>query len=136
MIFILRIFGIVSILLSTSGFIILFDFRGNEESLSPLKNEITAEYFPTDTSLILVYNSSMGEANAVIKKKGNKYVLDLRIDDFFFVQTIYVQNDTVYLTKLDQEIEVFLFISSGASVTYNRPYLRFPFPLKKIDTWT
>jgi hypothetical protein len=97
---------------------------------------IGPNYFPTDPKLKLVYNSSMGEAYAVIKRKGNNYVMDLRNDDFYFIQTVHVANDTVFLTKLDQEVDVFLFISSSASVTYNRPYLRFPFPLKNNDSWT
>ena len=98
--------------------------------------EIGPDYYPIDPSLKLVYNSSLGEASAVIKKENNNFIMDLRNDDFFFVQTVYVENDTVYLTKLDQEVDVFLFISSGSSVTYNRPYLRFPFPLKNNDSWT
>ena len=97
---------------------------------------IGSNYFPTDPSLKLIYNSSMGEAYAVIKRKGNNYVMDLRNDDFYFIQTVHVANDTVFLTKLEQEVDVFLFISSSASVTYNRPYLRFPFPLKNNDSWT
>ncbi len=96
---------------------------------------IGTDYFPTDSSLKLSYNSSMGEAQAIIKQVGNNYIMDLRNDDFFFVQTVYVENDTVYLTKLDQEVDVFLFISSGSSITYNRPYLRFPFPLSINDNW-
>ncbi|MDH3267774.1 MAG: hypothetical protein OEM46_02855 [Ignavibacteria bacterium] len=99
------------------------------------KVEIGPDYYPIDPSLKLVYNSSLGEASAVIKKEGNNFIMDLRNDDFFFVQTVYVENDTVYMTKLDQEVDVFLFISSGSSVTYNRPYLRFPFPLSINDNW-
>jgi hypothetical protein len=98
--------------------------------------EIGPDYYPIDPALKLVYSSSLGEASAVIKKEGNNFIMDLRNDDFFFVQTVYVENDTIYLTKLDQEVDVFLFISSGSSVTYNRPYLRFPFPLKNNDSWT
>jgi hypothetical protein len=96
---------------------------------------IGLEYFPTNTALKLVYSSSMGEAYAEIKKKGKSYVMDLRNDDFYFIQTVHVENDTIFLTKLEQEVDVFLFISSSSSVTYNRPYLRFPFPLQKNDTW-
>jgi len=98
--------------------------------------KIGPEYFPTDPKLKLVYNSSMGEAYAVIKQKGNNFIMDLRNDDFYFVQTVFVENDTIFLTKLEQEVDVFLFISSSASVTYSRPYLRFPFPLKINDSWT
>ena len=109
------------------------DWQGNL-GLPALK-EYSSEYFPVDPSLKLVYNSSFGEAHSVIKKKGNNYILDLRNDDFFFVQTVQVENDTVYLTKLDQEVDVFLFISAGVAVTYDHLYLRFPFLLKTKDNW-
>lgn len=98
--------------------------------------EISKDYFPVDPSLKLAYNSSMGEAYAKIKKNGSSYIMDLRNDDFYFIQTVYVENDTIFLTKLDQNVDVFLFISSSTTVTYNRPYLRFPFPLKNNDSWT
>jgi hypothetical protein len=106
------------------------------EKLEPaLTKEITTDYFPTDTLLKLSYNSSMGDAEAVIKQVGKNFIMDLRNDDFYFVQTVHVENDTIFLTKLDQEVDVFLFISSSSSVTYNRPYLRFPFPLSINDNW-
>ncbi len=96
---------------------------------------IGTEYFLMDTTLKLVYYSSLGEAYASVKKVADSYVMDLSNDKFYFIQTVYVENDTIFLTKLDQKVDVFLFISSKTSVTYNRPYLRFPFPLKKDDTW-
>jgi len=111
------------------------DNKSNRNQKNHSGLQIGSDYFPTDPSLKLSYNSSMGDAEAVIKQVGNNFVMDLRNDDFFFVQTIHVENDTIFLTKLDQEVDVFLFISSGSSVTYNRPYLRFPFPLSINDEW-
>jgi hypothetical protein len=133
-----KIFLLVSVLLffvvlNSDAFSHFYDTQLNS-NLDEIN--IGSNYFPTDPSLKLIYNSSMGEAYAVIKRKGNNYVMDLRNDDFYFIQTVHVANDTVFLTKLDQEVDVFLFISSSASVTYNRPYLRFPFPLKNNDSWT
>jgi hypothetical protein len=107
----------------------------NDVGINSVSGEITTEYFPANTSLKLYYESSMGDAIATIKKVGNNYIMDLRNDDFYFMQTVYFQNDTVYLTKLDQKVDVFLFISSKSIVTYNRPYLRFPFPLNNNDDW-
>jgi len=97
---------------------------------------IGSDYFPIDPSLKLTYNSSMGEAYSSVQKEGDDYILNLQNDDFFFVQTIYMQNDTVYLTKLDQEVDVLLFISAGSTVTYGTPYLRFPFPMQSDQTWS
>jgi hypothetical protein len=133
-----KIFFLTSILL-ISGFLtsdVLSRLNDNVININMDEVQIGRDYFPTSPSLKLVYSSSMGEAYAEIKKKGNSYVMDLRNDDFYFVQTVFVENDSVFLTKLEQEVDVFLFISSSASVTYNRPYLRFPFPLKKNDCWT
>lgn len=122
------------IVIVISGFV-YSNFFDNDESPNLFSEELTNEYFPIDTSLSLIYNSSFGEAFSVIKKDGKNFILDLRNDDFFFIQTVYVENDTVYLTKLDQEVDVFLFISAGSTVTYGTPYLRFPFPLKSDAVW-
>jgi len=97
--------------------------------------EVTLDYFSVDPSLKLVYKSSFGEALSIIEKKGDDFILDIRNDDFYFVQTVQVKNDTIYLTKLDENVDVFLFISAGVVVTYDRPSIRFPFPLKNNDTW-
>jgi hypothetical protein len=97
--------------------------------------DIGLEYFSVDSSLKLVYKSNFGEALSIIEKRGNDYVLDMRNDDFFFVQTVHVANDTVYITKLDEEVDVFLFISAGVTVTYPHPSLRFPFPLSSKGSW-
>ena len=111
------------------------NYSANEKPESSFSFKIGKEYFSVDTSLKLVYDSNFGEALSVIEKKGNDYILDIRNDDFFFIQTVHVKNDTVYLTKLDEEVDVFLFISAGVAVTYDRPTLRYPFPLKTNDTW-
>ncbi len=120
--------------ISVLTFVLSNNHLGNEY-YSPIAKEIGPEYFPVDSSLKLIYDSSLGEAISSIKIKEDNYILDMRNDDFFFVQTIQVQNDTVYVTELDQEVDVLLFISAGVNVTYNKPSLRFPFPLKIGDNW-
>lgn len=111
----------------------LYQNLNNEYLL--MNNEIGTDYFPVDTSLKLIYDSSLGEAESTIKKEDKSYIFDMRNDDFFFIQTIHLENDSVYLTKLDQEIDVFLFITAGVKVTYDQPSLRFPFPLSIGDKW-
>lgn len=131
----LFIITILSIILNLSSFKSTSNHRDKKNSLNADLINIGLEYFSIDPSLELIYNSSFGEAISVIKKKGDDYILDIRNDDFFFVQTVHVKNDTVYLTKLDEEVDVFLFISAGVAVTYDRPSIRFPFPLAAEDTW-
>ena len=123
---------ILVLLVAASDFSGINRIDGNASSMP---KEITSEYFSVDPSLKLVYDSNFGEALSIIEKKGNDYVLDMRNDDFFFVQTVHVKNDTVYVTKLDEEVDVFLFISAGVTVTYDNPSLRFPFPLSFDGSW-
>lgn len=130
-----RIIILATILIISICTIAFTNYYVVEKPESSFSFKIGKEYFPTDSSLRLSYNSSMGDAEAVIMQVGKNYIMDLRNDDFYFVQTVHVENDTIFLTKLDQEVDVFLFISSGSSVTYNRPYLRFPFPLSINDNW-
>lgn len=124
---------IVIFLLTTSELISEINHKnfGNE----PIPKEITNDYFPLDTTLQLLYNTSFGEALSVIKKTDNGYILDIRNDDFYFVQTVEVMNDTVYLKNLDENVDVFLFISAGVKVSYEQPSVRFPFPLTLNESW-
>jgi len=130
-----RIIISATILVTSICTIAFTNYYAIEKPESSFSFKIGTDYFPTDSSLKLSYTSSMGDAEAVIKQVGKNYIMDLRNDDFYFVQTVHVENDTIFLTKLDQEVDVFLFISSSSSVTYNRPYLRFPFPLSINDNW-
>ena len=135
---IFKLIFISTLLILSDFFSAVNSFEKVEKIYSEFNDEmiIGTEYFITDPSLKLVYNSSLGEANAAIVQNDNNFVVNLSNDKFYFIQTVYVENDTIFLTKLDQKVDVFLFISSKTSVTYNRPYLRFPFPLKKNDSWT
>ena len=135
---IFKLIFISTLLILSDFFSAVNSFEKVEKIYSEFNDEmiIGTEYFITDPSLKLVYNSSLGEANAAIEQNDNNFVVNLSNDKFYFIQTVYVENDTIFLTKLDQKVDVFLFISSKTSVTYSRPYLRFPFPLKNNDSWT
>ncbi len=97
--------------------------------------EYGAEYFPTDKDLVLYYDSNFGEAKSFVKEDGETLILDMRSDDFIFIQDVVVKNDTVYLTRLEEEVDVLFFFSAGIKVTYNEPVLRIPFPMKSGQTW-
>jgi len=108
--------------------------KHNKISTSPGK-EYRAEYFSTDKDLVLYYDSNFGEAKSYVKEDGETLILDMRSDDFIFIQDVVVKNDTVYLTRLEEEVDVLFFFSAGIKVTYNEPVLRIPFPMKAGQTW-
>ena len=128
------------LLLST---ILLMGFSFNSSSFeiayknnaTPPDEEYGAEYFSTDKDLVLYYDSNFGEAKSFVKDDGERLILDMRSDDFIFIQDIVVKNDSIYLTRLEEEVDVLLFISAGQTVTYNEPALRIPFPMKAGQTW-
>ena len=97
--------------------------------------EYGAEYFATDKDLVLYYDSNFGEAKSCVKEDGETLIFDMRSDDFIFIQDVVVKNDTVYLTRLEEEVDVLFFFSAGIKVTYNEPVLRIPFPMKAGQTW-
>jgi len=128
------------LLLST---ILLMGFSFNSSSFeitfrkifTPPDEVYGAEYFSTDKDLVLFYDSNFGEAKSFVKDDGERLILDMRSDNFIFIQDIVVKNDSVYLTRLEEEVDVLLFISAGQTVTYNEPALRIPFPMKAGQTW-
>ncbi len=128
------------LLLST---ILLMGFSFNSSSFEITHTKISTfpgkeygtEYFPIDKDIVLYYDSNFGEAKSFVKEDGEALILDMRSDDFIFIQDVIVKNDTVYLTRLEEEIDVLFFFSAGIKVTYNEPALRIPFPMKAGQTW-
>jgi len=129
------------ILLLTTILLMGFSFNSSSFEITynklstPPDEEYGAEYFSTDKDLVLFYDSNFGEAKSFVKNDGERLILDMRSDDFMFIQDVVVKNDSVYLTRLEEEVDVLLFISAGITVTYNEPALRIPFPMKTGQTW-
>jgi len=123
--------------------VLLMGFGFNSSSIKINHNKIStppgkeygSEYFPMDKDLVLYYDSNFGEAKSFIKNDGETLILDMRSDDFFFIQDIIIKNDSIYITRLEEEVDILFFFSAGLEVTYNEPALRFPFPMKAGQTW-
>jgi hypothetical protein len=83
----------------------------------------------------MLYESSFGELTSRVINDGEDLILENMSDDFKYIQTFKVKNDTIYLTRTEQAVDVFLFISTESIVTYSEPALRIPFPLQDEDEW-
>jgi len=132
----------IKILLSTISIFLITGFAINNNEIFNGPDlvmdpdmEFGAEYFSTDKDLVLYYESNFGEAKSLVKNDGEKLILDMRSDDFIFIQDVVVRNDSVYLTRLEEEVDVLFFFSADQMVTYNEPALRIPFPMKAGQTW-
>ncbi len=93
------------------------------------------EYFPLDTTRTLVYDSTFGETVSNVVRKKNELIVINESEDFSYIQNFIVGDDGIYITQTQQKLDVFMFISSEASIRYNEPALRLPIPLGEGSEW-
>ncbi|MFA8342461.1 MAG: hypothetical protein ACEPO8_05760 [Rhodothermaceae bacterium] len=99
------------------------------------KENFDESYFPVNPKKTLIYESDFGDTKFSITGSENSYTITNKSDDFDYKQTLLRKDGKYYITKTEQDVDVFLFFSSSSKVTYNKPALRFPFPLQKGDSW-
>jgi len=111
----------------------------SENSLNDVNNpkyKISIEkYFPLDENMVLHYDSNFGPTHYITKKSGGEYIQEYESDEFFSAQNIKLMGNSVFITKIEQEIDVLLFISHSISVTYNEPALILPLSLSLTEEW-
>ena len=90
---------------------------------------ISNSYFPVNNGKTLVYESSFGESSTKYFQDGEFTISLSEGDDFKYKQTLMIKEDGVYSKETYQYLKIFLFIKKEATVTYNKPLLRFPLPL-------
>jgi len=96
---------------------------------------VKTEYIPVNTGLILVYQSSFGESNTKYIQDGEFTISSSEADKFRYKQTLRIKENGVYSIETYQYLKIFLFIKKEATITYNKPLLRFPLPLSPGMSW-
>jgi hypothetical protein len=104
--------------------------KGIEETKS-----VGLEYFPFDPNTKLTYETTFGETICVTRLDGEEYVQQLKSDDFEMNQRLNIIDDNYCVVELQQEIDVFLFITHSVDVTYNEPARLVGLPLKENEKW-
>jgi hypothetical protein len=92
-------------------------------------------YFPINTGLTLVYQTSFGESLTNYFQNGEFTISSSQADKFKYKQTMIIKDDGVYVKETYQFFKIFLFIKKEATFTYNKPLLRFPLPLSPGVKW-
>jgi hypothetical protein len=92
-------------------------------------------YFPVNTGITLVYESSFGESITKYYQDSGFTVSSSEADDFKYKQTLMIKDDGVYVKETYQFLKIFLFINKEATFTYGKPLLRFPLPLLPGAKW-
>ena len=96
---------------------------------------ISNTYFPVNNGKTLVYASSFGESSTKYFHDGEFTISLSEGEDFKYKQTLIIKEDGVYVKEMYQYLKIFLFIKKEATVTYNKPLLRFPLPLLPGTKW-
>ncbi len=102
-----------------------------ETSATP---EYGTEYFPFNEKIELIFDSNVGETLKTVEVIESSYRVINTSDKFIYTQTFQKKDDGVYLIKTEQDISTFLY-STEIVVTYSKPVLQLPLPLKIGDTW-
>ena len=93
------------------------------------------EYFSFDINTKLSYETTFGEATCITKLDGEEYVQEFRSDDFEMNQRLIIIDDKYCVIDLQQEIDIFLFITHSVDVTYSEPARLVGLPLKQDEKW-
>jgi hypothetical protein len=88
------------------------------------------EYFPLKKNATYKYDSNLGSTTAKTRSEGSGISLSLDSGGILYKQNLYSDSTGIYLTQVENKALFF-----GRKVTYNKPVLRIPFPLKIGDTW-
>ncbi|NWF49924.1 MAG: hypothetical protein HXY49_05230 [Ignavibacteriaceae bacterium] len=94
------------------------------------------EFLSINENLKLIYDSDFGEVESIIEKNQNTFSHIIQGNKFKYYQSLVKQSDGFYITKIEQEINLLLFINSSSKVTYDKPALRLPLPIYQGAKWT
>jgi hypothetical protein len=117
--------------------ILIFVFVAFNLSASDRKKitVVSNPYFPVNNGVILIYKSSFGVSASKYFLDGEYVINSSEADDFKYIQTLIIKDDGVYTKETYQYFKVLLFITKEATVTYEKPLLRFPLPLFPGKVW-
>lgn len=117
--------------------ILIFVFTAFNLSASDRKKitVVSNPYFPVNNRVTLIYKSLFGVSASKYFLDGEYVINSSEADDFKYIQTLIIKDDGVYTKETYQYFKVLLFITKEATVTYEKPLLRFPLPLFPSKVW-
>jgi len=109
---------------------------GNDPSKKSSVYDFQNRYAPENKNIELVFDSNFGETTTRYESVGNKFKIINQSEKFLYVQEFTQNENGIFLTDTQQNIDIFWFITSNATVKYLTPALQVPKPLKKIRNGT
>jgi len=103
------------------------------KSVSP--KSIDKDYYPLDINTKMVYESTFGETTCITRKDGDNYQQEFKSDGFEMFQRLGFVDNSYVVIDLQQEIDIFLFITHSVDVKYGEPAQMIGLPLAQGETW-
>lgn len=97
---------------------------------------IPTSYFPVNNDVTLIYKSSFGVNTTKYFNEGEFTISASEGDKFKYKQSLIIKEDGVYVKELYRYLKIFLFIKKEDTLTYVKPFLRFPLPLSPGMKWS
>ncbi len=114
--------------------LILYTVAINAEE-KKLNKEYGKELFPLSDTKQYVYESSLGET--IIKASLKNGIIETKseADNFKYQQKLLMTSEGLFINETYQRIKLLLIIKKENRVTYNRPLLRYSFPMYVGKEW-
>nr|MDA3860501.1 hypothetical protein [Melioribacteraceae bacterium] len=125
--------------MKTQTFLLLIIILSNSliaQVLSSASEDIEygEEYYPFNENIELVFDSNIGDAIKSVEILDSLYKTTNISDKFIYSQTLTKQKNGIYIVRTEQIINTFLY-SKEVDITYSKPLLHIPLPLKIGMTW-
>ncbi len=114
-----------------SANLLMADDPENENKYLNFQNR----YAPENVDIELVFDSNFGETVTRYEREGDKFKIINESEKFLYVQEFTQDENGIFLTDTQQDIDIFWFITSSATVKYLTPALQVPHPLKEDHEW-
>ena len=131
----------LSVKIFTAFLIIIFMCSYNFAQLAHLSpnlvspKSIDINYYPLDVNTKLIYESTFGETTCITRKDGDNYQQEFKSDAFEMFQRLGFVDDSYIVIDMQQEIDVFLFITHSVDVKYSEPAQMIGLPLVQGEIW-
>ena len=96
---------------------------------------IDKDYFLLDVNTKMIYESTFGETTCTTRKDGDNYQQEFKSDGFEMFQRLGFVDGSYAVIDLQQEIDVFLFITHSVDVRYSKPAQMIGLPLVQGEIW-
>ena len=93
------------------------------------------DYYPLDVNTKMIYESTFGETTCTTRKDGDNYQQEFKSDGFEMFQRLGFVDGSYAVIDLQQEIDVFLFITHSVDVRYSKPAQMIGLPLVQGEIW-